>query len=221
MSKFSSISLALALLVLFLAAAWIGGHGNSIDVRIVEALAMVREAYPWITPIAAAITQLGSAGATLTASALACLWLCLKRAPRSALLLGVAVAFGRIVDDVLKVLIARVRPPIDLHAVSVSSASFPSGHAANSMAAYLLIALIAFPGRVRLPAVVCAILLSVVIGLTRPILGVHWPSDVIGGWVLALAMVWSSMVIGRRFKLIPLEPQHQIVRRHRLPLDQD
>jgi undecaprenyl-diphosphatase len=62
------------------------------------------------------------------------------------------------------------------------------------MAVFLSIALIAVPRAQRFSAVVMAVIASLLVGSTRPYLGVHWPSDVIGGWSLGIAMAiiaWS------------------------------
>ncbi len=111
-----------------------------------------------------------------------------------ATVLGATVISDRLVIDGLKLLIDRARPSFDLHPVLTHSSSFPSGHAGNSMAVFLSIALIAVPRAYRLPAVATALIASLIVGATRPYLGVHWPSDVIGGWSLGMAMAiiaWS------------------------------
>jgi undecaprenyl-diphosphatase len=62
------------------------------------------------------------------------------------------------------------------------------------MAVFLTIALIAAPRQYRLAAVVSALMASLIIGVTRPFLGVHWPSDVVGGWALGAGIAiiaWS------------------------------
>ncbi len=62
------------------------------------------------------------------------------------------------------------------------------------MAVFLAIALIAAPRKYRLAAVVSALMASLIIGVTRPYLGVHWPSDVVGGWTLGAGIAiiaWS------------------------------
>jgi undecaprenyl-diphosphatase len=68
------------------------------------------------------------------------------------------------------------------------------------MAVLLAIALIAVPRAHRVPAVVMAVLASLLVGSTRPYLGVHWPSDVIGGWSLgaAIAILAATIADSRR-----------------------
>jgi undecaprenyl-diphosphatase len=80
----------------------------------------------------------------------------------------------------------RVRPDQHLRLVHVSSMSFPSAHSANSMLVYPLCALLLAPERWRRLAVGGAVLLSLCIGTSRVLLGVHWPSDVVGGWAFGL-----------------------------------
>lgn len=68
------------------------------------------------------------------------------------------------------------------------------------MVIFLAIALIASPRRYRLAAVSTALMASLIIGATRPYLGVHWPSDVVGGWTLGAGMAiiaWSIAEAGQ------------------------
>ena len=76
---------------------------------------------------------------------------------------------------------------------AVVSLSFPSAHAANSMIAWLGLALIAAPPRLRPAAVAAALALALLVGLTRLVLAVHWPSDVIGGWAFGAA--WTLLLL--------------------------
>ncbi len=70
------------------------------------------------------------------------------------------------------------------------SASFPSAHAANSTVTFLAVAILMTKSRL---ATVIAVVLAAAVGLSRIILGVHWPPDVIGGWAFAgLALLLFS-----------------------------
>ena len=89
----------------------------------------------------------------------------------------------------------RSRPAFDLHPVATHSSSFPSGHAGNSMAVFLAIALIAVPRAHRRAAVIAALVATFLIGLTRPLLGVHWPSDVVAGWAVGAAIALAAAMI--------------------------
>jgi undecaprenyl-diphosphatase len=81
----------------------------------------------------------------------------------------------------------------------VKTSSFPSGHAASSMIFYTTMALALTTGtRLHRAAVAGAILLSLMVGTSRVMLGVHWPSDVIGGWSFGLLWALISLPIAER-----------------------
>lgn len=167
---------------------------GDLDLRIVSEAHVATE--PWLT-IVLLITRLGDWEILLALPFLAAAWLMLKgsgwRLP--ALLLGSAV-LGRIFVSLQKITLARVRPDEFDHPVVVSTYSFPSGHSANSMIVYLLLALflVADPQK-RAIAVGAALLLSILIGVSRVLLGVHWPSDVLGGWAFGLLWVLLTLEV--------------------------
>lgn len=177
-----------ALLALFVACALAGGPAG-LDLAIAEWAAGLRATTPGIADAVLALTHLGSAYATLGLSAAGALWLSREHRMR-ALILITAVLFTRLAVDGLKLLIARPRPEFGPQWAEVASLSFPSGHAANSLVAFVLLAGFLASGRARRPALAAALLLALIVGLTRILLGVHWTSDVIGGWALgAMALL--------------------------------
>lgn len=219
MRRFSNLVLPLVLLLVFVLAGWFGGAGNRVDVAAVQDLMDVRNASPRLTEIVVIVTWLGSAYATIGFAALVAIGLALGRRQQAALLLVITVAAERFAMDELKLLVGRARPAFDPHPVPVSSFSFPSGHSSNSMAAFLAIAIIAAPARFRAPAVWTALAIVLLVGASRVYLGVHWPTDVIGGWCLGLMAVWVAVRVGERSGA--LEPQHEIVGGHRPALGED
>ncbi len=118
-----------------------------------------------------------------------------KRAYLNALLLPILSMSGFWMVFLLKDFFDRPRPSIVEYLSIPNSASFPSGHAANSTIVYILIALALLdilPERyARIYLFFGAFVLTVLIGISRIALGVHWPSDVLGGWVLGLG--WSCL----------------------------
>jgi undecaprenyl-diphosphatase len=98
---------------------------------------------------------------------------------------------------VLKVAIGRERPEIVEHAALTFTASFPSGHA--FLSAVVLLSIAGFVGVASRRADIARVclwaawILIVAIGVSRVYLGVHWPSDVLGGWCLGVA--WSSLAM--------------------------
>ncbi len=118
-------------------------------------------------------------------------WARLRRAA-VALVLGAGV---EIAVWAAKILFGRLRPAFPDPGDLVSDASFPSGHTARvASTAAILVILVAWPRRRwRLPAAIVAATAVLLIALARVSLGVHWPSDVIGG---ALAgTLWAAAVV--------------------------
>ena len=220
MTNFSKALAAAVLVMLVVAAALAGGPANGLEPEVMRQMAEFRADWPKLTGMVAGLTNLGGAYVTLGVTSAASLYLLLRRLPAQALLLAFTVLLERSLVDGLKDWIGRPRPQFDVSWLPTSLA-FPSGHAANSMTAFLATALIAATPGFRRTAAITAVALSIIVGLTRVYLGVHWPSDVIGGWALGLLAVGAALAIGGRSGLLPLEPQHQIVGRHRPPLDED
>ena len=110
------------------------------------------------------------------------------------------VGIGRALSEAQKYWVGRVRPDLEPHLVVVKTSSFPSGHATSSMIFYLTLALVLTAGtRWHRLAVAGALLLSLLIGASRVMLGVHWPSDVIGGWSFGLLWVLLTLKLAGRF----------------------
>ncbi|MDQ3074529.1 MAG: phosphatase PAP2 family protein [Pseudomonadota bacterium] len=189
-----------ALLLLCLIAGIVGGAQFVPDVAMIHSLEAVRASSPGLTTLAILVTHAGSVFGTLVGGLGVAGWLAWRGQRWLATVLGATVLGERLVVDGLKLLMDRARPSFDLHPVVTHSSSFPSGHAGNSMAVFLAIALIAVPRANRVRAVIAALVATLLIGITRSYLGVHWPSDVIGGWSLgaAIAIIGWTIAESRR-----------------------
>ncbi|WP_112662124.1 phosphatase PAP2 family protein [Microvirga flavescens] len=149
----------------------------------------------WLEEAARDITGLGGTAVLgiVTVSAFIALLMAGKRG--AALLVLIAVDGGMILSGLLKSGFDRPRPDLVPHAMEVYTASFPSGHAMLSAIAYLTLgALFArMFARKRLKAFIMglAVFLTLIIGVSRVYLGVHWPSDVLAGWCVGAA--WASL----------------------------
>lgn len=183
------VVIAVAVL-LWLVLGLLGGATNRFDSRLVLALGSQRSAEPALTHAALALTTLGGATATLSLGLAAAVALAARGRPLAAAQLSAVILSGRLLVDLLKLVFDRARPGFEAHPVLVHSASFPSGHSANSMITFLAVALFLAPAAHRPIAVVAAVGASLVVGATRVVLGVHWPSDVLAGWLLGLA--WAA-----------------------------
>ncbi len=141
-----------------------------------------------------AITWLGSDGVLWTLIGAAAIVLAIRRRWRLAIYLLVAGAGALVLDPVLKSLVGRLRPVL-AHPVAYGNGnSFPSGHSLGSIVCYgalLLVFLPAANGRWRRAFIGGIVALVALIGISRVLLGVHYISDVLGGW--ALGITWLGL----------------------------
>nr|WP_314443451.1 phosphatase PAP2 family protein [uncultured Sphingomonas sp.] len=168
---------------------WFGGATYPLDLAAIRAAGPWRAQHPEATTALIAYTHVGSAAVLLPLTAAGAWWLWRRQQRARVAALLMAVLGGRIGIELLKFVVDRARPSLEAHPVAVHSQSFPSGHAGNSMVTFLALAVFVAPERWRWPAVTLAILASLAMGATRPLLGVHWPSDVLAGWLYGMAVV--------------------------------
>lgn len=121
------------------------------------------------------------------------------RERRQAIVLGVSIALAAGANDALKLLFDRARPDLVSHGSYVYTHSFPSGHSMLSAATFLTTAAIlsSFQTRRRAKAFIfgIAVLLTVAVGVSRVYLGVHWPTDVLGGWTLGAVWALTARIV--------------------------
>lgn len=149
----------------------------------------------WVEELGRDFTALGGVGVLVLVSLGALGYLLLARRYRAALFASVAVPGGILLSTLMKVGFDRSRPDLVPHDSLVYTASFPSGHAMMSAVTYLTLAalLIRVQPELRLKAytLVLATLLTLLVGISRVYLGVHWPTDVLAGWTAGAA--WAAL----------------------------
>jgi undecaprenyl-diphosphatase len=142
------------------------------------------------------VTRLGGAGVMIP-FALGCVVLLLvRRRAEAAAWLFLTIATGRGLVEMLKHVIGRARPDASGHLVEVSSASFPSSHSAGAMLTVAALLMLLRPAR---PIAALFMLWPIMVGLSRMMLGVHWPGDVLAGW--GLGLVW----VGLAARMLPVD----------------
>ena len=184
------LALAAAVLACIWLAMLVFGRGP-LDRSVYQAL--YSGGHPALILIGRFFTALGDPTVLIIGGFLIGAWLWREGRGRFAVGLLLVVLIGRGLTEAQKYWIARARPDIEPHLVVVKTWSFPSGHATSSMIFYLVLALAIAPVGWRRIAAAAAILLSLLIGLSRVMLGVHWPSDVIGGWCFGLLWVLVTL----------------------------
>jgi undecaprenyl-diphosphatase len=139
------------------------------------------------------ITALGEGSVVIALTLVAALILAVDRHRLAAFLLIIAAYGGLVLNAALKHIFHRPRPHIFTWGATVASSSFPSGHAMNAAVLYLTIALVLTRLEprwwARLLTLIVAVLLIALICLSRLYLGVHYPTDVIGGLIIGIAWV--------------------------------
>ena len=153
----------------------------------------------WLETAALDLTSLGGISVLGLFGLIVVLFLILQRKRLSALLLVLGLAGGVALSEGLKAVFGRDRPPEAYQAVETINASFPSGHALLSAVFYLSIGVMltrAFPRRhFKAYVLGVALLLTLIVGLTRVYLAAHWATDVLAGWSVGAAWAMALWLV--------------------------
>lgn len=158
----------------------------------------------WLHAAALDITALGAAAVIGLSVAAIVGFLLLQGMHRTALFVFLASVGGWVLNSLLKLVFARPRPDVVPHLRDVMSPSFPSGHAMTSAAVYLTLgAMLMRISERRLTKIYCmtiAMVATLLIGASRVYLGVHYPTDVLAGWMMGMSWAVVCWLIERRIE---------------------
>jgi undecaprenyl-diphosphatase len=150
---------------------------------------------PWFENMWVNITALGSGDVVILLALIVLGYLAMLREWRTALVFAIAIIGGGIGGTLLKGVFDRPRPEVISRLIDVGSLSFPSGHSLIAAVVYptlgAMLARLVKHVRLKLYFVAVALVVMVLIGVSRIYLGVHYPSDVLAGWMLGLG--WATI----------------------------
>ena len=188
------------------------GDTRAFDLAVLKALRLPGDPNSligpkWLHLAATDVTALGSVTVLGLIVLLAVVFLASLRRWSEALVVLAGAVGGMAISQGLKQLFGRERPDLVYRAVEAANPSFPSGHAMLSAVVFLTLGALAarfsHRRRIKVLALSSGVVLSLLVGLSRIYLGVHWTSDVLGGWSLgaawAMACWLAAWAWGRRF----------------------
>ena len=156
----------------------------------------------WVEEAMRDLTALGSTSVLMFIVLSVYVYLLLAGKAKTALFIFVSIAGGQLLSSLLKLGVDRPRPDLVSHLAEVYTLSFPSGHAMLSAVTYLTLgSLLArvLPGRLLKSYVLAvAVIATLLVGISRVYLGVHWPSDVLAGWCAGSAWAMLCWLVSRR-----------------------
>ncbi|QEG37217.1 phosphatase PAP2 family protein [Bythopirellula goksoeyrii] len=164
---------------------------------------------PWVQEMGRDATALGGVGALTIFILIVAGYLWLDRKFLMLAFLLAATGSGVLMSLVLKHVISRPRPDIVPHLSHVATSSFPSGHSMLSAVVYLtlgsLLAASVPRNSLKIYVLAIAVLLSLIVGISLVYLGVHYPSDVLAGWIAGLVWALLCWLVARW-----LQRRHQV-----------
>ncbi|WP_196054556.1 phosphatase PAP2 family protein [Nocardia aurantiaca] len=192
-----ALALAVAIVVITCAVVWCSGPAGP-DSTWLQWFIDQRTS-TWTT-LAKAVSTAGDTTSVAIYSILGCVLLAWRKYWEQAVLIAVAAAGAGLLVFVGKLLIGRDRPPVIDHLVTETNHSYPSGHALGSTVAVGILVAVVLPTlsrRVtRVLVISLAALFVVAVGLSRLYLGVHWPTDVLAGWLIGAC--WLTLCLTLR-----------------------
>ena len=195
------VAVLLALVFAQLSSEVVEGETLTVDLTVLRGAQSLRTHHAWLADVMRDLSGLGSPVVLTLFTAAAAGYLVLVSARTTALLLATSAVGGILVVSVFKAAFGRARPDAAFAELVAQGLSFPSGHASMSAIVFLTVGTFTASrrerGAERRYIVSTAILMMLLVGLSRVALGVHWATDVLGGWTFGIAWTLAWLVLAR------------------------
>ncbi|HEY5742868.1 MAG TPA: phosphatase PAP2 family protein [Terrimicrobiaceae bacterium] len=151
----------------------------------------------WIKPASIELSALGSGSVLTLITAIAVGYLLMERNTAGAAFVLLATAGGALLSQLLKAVFARDRPDVVPHLAAFTNTSYPSGHTMLSTIVYLTLAIVMVETlrarQTKLYVLAAALMIAFLVGVSRVVIGVHYPTDVLAGWTAGAA--WALLCL--------------------------
>lgn len=179
------------------------GETSQFDQEVLLVAQSVRASHAWVAEVMRDLSGLGSTVVLSLVTLLTVSYLAMFHRMRTALLLACAAVSGTLLVSLFKVNFGRTRPEARYAEFFVSGWSFPSGHASMSAVVFLtlgaLIASARTDGVERRFILLVAAMMTILVGVSRVVLGVHYATDVLGGWIFGTSWAITWLLIANWF----------------------
>lgn len=168
----------------------------------------------WFEEAGRDVTALGSVSALMLFTVAMGGYLFFKNQRWVAVFVVVAILTGTAASTLMKSSFNRPRPELVPHETQIYTKSFPSGHSAMSSLVYLTIGAVMARSerdrRTKIYLITVPVIVSLLVGVSRVYMGVHWPTDVLAGWLFGVTWASASWLVFE-----------YLLRRYRLPVESD
>jgi len=176
------------------------GHIQKFDERILISLRYADDMHQlrgpdWLKDFMRDVTALGGAPVLILITLGVIGYLILQKSYRSLALVIIATVSGLLMSLILKFYFIRPRPEVVPHLMTETTPSFPSGHSMMSAVIYFTLAALLTrletSNKIRIYTISLTLFVVFIVGISRVFLGVHYPTDVLGGWTFGL--FWAML----------------------------
>lgn len=186
------------------------GKTQSFDERVLKALRKPETSYQqpigpdWVEEVGRDLTALGGVAVMALLSVSVAAYLGLVKRWRALVILVLTVGGGMVLNIALKDHFDRPRPTVVPQLSKIYTSSYPSGHSLLSAVTYLtlgaLLASVAPQRRQKTYFLALAVLLTLLVGMSRVLMGVHYPTDVLAGWSAGFLWATACWIVMRVFR---------------------